>query len=188
MAEVCHTAFGVSNLVANTVHPRYSAAMTEWEQHWEARRREFEAWQAAVKPASLLELHDRPRFRALFESADPLVACDRVFRSVWWNGPPEFPTDTVPLMAWHPMVHLTLSAASLHEVVGTTMRAFGLREAFLWEDAETRWTWLSLKEPNHRLVDDDSVANDALYRRTNLVLREVIDDAGAHTSEVVSAS
>lgn len=157
------------------------------ETRWERARLELEAWQREVKPASLLELHDLDKFDALFESSDPLVANERVFRNVWWNGAPEFPADTVPLLAWHPMVHLTLPAAYLHEAVGKVMRAYGLREAFLWEDERTRWAWLSLKEPNHRLGDDDD-DTDGLYRPTNVVLREVIDEADVHTSEIVSAS
>ncbi|HEY5657689.1 MAG TPA: hypothetical protein VIY27_07850 [Myxococcota bacterium] len=136
----------------------------------------FAEWQAAKKPAHLLELKTRGAFDALF-CDDPIVGHSTTIRNVWWNGSPDFPTELVPLITWHPMVHATLEAKALWDMIEAALARFDVSEAYYWQEEETRWAYLSLRSPD-----------DEPYTPTHFCWRVFYNDEGELVRNLDSAS
>lgn len=118
-----------------------------------------ERWKRAPKPVCLFESYeDRDKFEALFDKErGEIVSNENTFRSVWWNGAPNWPGDKIPLLGWHPMVHASLSGAQLGDQIGAVLDTIDYatladpdRAAWYWQDEATRWVWLTLHPPSGR--------------------------------------
>ena len=114
-------------------------------------------WVATKKPAHLLELKVGDAFDALFDETE---GSDRNVRSCWWNEAPAFPADLVPLLVWHPMIHSSLGAGTLHGLIEEALFGFDVEEAFYWKCEATRWVFLTLRCPG----GDDYVPVDWRFR------------------------
>lgn len=140
----------------------------------EEREREeiFVRWQAKKKPAHLLELKGRDDFKALFDE-EGLASYEAHInvRWCWRNEAPALPTDRVPLLMWHPMIHVSLSEGLLWSLIEEALRGFAVIEAWYWQCEVTRWVFLTLKPPN----DDD---DDRPYVSTSWFFRFHYDEDG----------